>query len=158
MSLHPRSGILPFRVLDLGLSDGHSDICLSFGEERKEDYITLSYRWGDVEPFTTTSLTLKERLYGISEEDLPKTIRDAVNITRLLGKRFLWVDALCILQNSKSDWDTQSAQLGDIYSNAWLNISVDVAENSKAGFLGKQRRNLMQIRNCEHPSLVTGQK
>lgn len=116
------------------------------------DYITLSYRWSASELLTTKSTTLAERLTGIPIDGFPRTLYDAVVVTRKLGKRYLWIDALCILQDSPADWVDQSSRMGEIYGNAWLNISADVAETAEAGFLVD--RNLLEIRACEHPALL----
>lgn len=75
-----------------------------------------------------------------------------MRVTRQLKIRYLWIDALCILQDSEKDWNEQSALLGEIYQNSWLNISADISANSKAGFLAK--RNLLEIRGCKHPTLL----
>ncbi|KAG9243250.1 hypothetical protein BJ878DRAFT_424067, partial [Calycina marina] len=46
---------------------------------------------------------------------LPKTLRDAVVMTRYLGIRYLWIDSLCIIQNSTSDWQFETSRMGSIY-------------------------------------------
>jgi hypothetical protein len=70
-----------------------------------EDYIALSHCWGSTPTITTT--TENERLFreGIDFQALPTTFRDAVTITLGLGYRLLWIDSLCIIQDSKSDWE-----------------------------------------------------
>ncbi|KAF3076409.1 hypothetical protein CFAM422_001645 [Trichoderma lentiforme] len=74
--------------------------------------------------------------------DLPKTIQDAITITRLMGVRYLWVDALCIIQpdndNFLDDWNTEAAQMGNYYSNALFCISALCASDSSEGFLGER--------------------
>lgn len=56
---------------------------------------------------------------------------------RSLNIPFLWVDALCIVQNDEreQDWYEQSGDMCDIYSNAHLVISVDASPSSNFGFL-----------------------
>lgn len=48
----------------------------------------------------------------------PQTLRDAITITKSLGFRYLWIDALCILQDSKGDWEKEAAVMGKVYFNA----------------------------------------
>lgn len=56
-------------------------------------------------------------------------------VTRNLGVSYLWVDLLCILQDSVDDWPKESAVMGDIYANALLVITADAAIDSDSGFL-----------------------
>ena len=54
-------------------------------------------------------------------------------ITRRLGLRFLWIDSLCIIQDSIENWTHESAMIGLVYSNATCNIAATAAEDSSAG-------------------------
>lgn len=58
-------------------------------------YTALSYCWGPTENLTTTSKNLATHTNGILIDNLPRTIRDAVRFTRLLGIEYMWVDSLC---------------------------------------------------------------
>jgi hypothetical protein len=144
-------GRLPQRVLDVGASE--SDTCyLKVDPGITADYATLSYRWGHSQTLTTTKSTLDSRISGISSNSLPRTIKDALIITRHLGLRYLWIDALCIIQDSAKDWEEQSSKMGQIYANAYINISAGSASDTQSGFLN--RRELRTIRSCKHPSLL----
>jgi hypothetical protein len=72
---------------------------------------------------------------------LPRTIQDAVSVTRRLGIRFLWVDALCIIQDSINgeDWTNESSKMADVYGNANLTIAAEAAKDCKItqGFLAR---------------------
>jgi hypothetical protein len=70
---------------------------------------------------------------GIKVDDLPKTFRDAVDVTRRLGVTYLWIDSLCIIQNSKADWRKESFKMGLLYANAYLTLAADGAKNSYEG-------------------------
>jgi hypothetical protein len=102
-------------------------------------YAILSYCWGHGgnQATQTTSENLQQRLVGFSLTDLPKTIRDAVNITQVLGLRYLWVDALCIQQDSDNRPKQQElAAMPDLYAKATIVISAACATHCDAGFLG----------------------
>ena len=71
---------------------------------------------------------------------LPQTIQDAITTTRKLGLRFLWVDALCILQDSMSDKDVEITRMGQIYHNAHVTICAASAERCHDGFLEVRSR------------------
>lgn len=128
--------ILPYRVLDLGFNEIPQDIFLSVGEDRVGSYTALSYCWGkpgSQQDYVTNKENLEPRQKAVDESTFPKTFTDAIVVCRHLGIRFLWIDSLCIVQDSKSDWQTQSGRMGDIYSNASLTISAAVGEDSNAG-------------------------
>lgn len=146
-----RSAKLPYRVLDVGPPDGSQEPPPSIGRDRPGEFVTLSYRWGSAISLTTTKSNLALLAQSVSMSSLPATIRDAVVVTRKLGYRFLWVDALCIIQDSPADWLEQSHLMGQIYGDAALNISADSARDTEEGFL--KERNLHTIRSCRHPSL-----
>ncbi|KAF2185337.1 HET-domain-containing protein, partial [Zopfia rhizophila CBS 207.26] len=96
-------------------------------------YVALSHCWGKTQPLSTTSATIADRLISIPTADMPQTFRDAVLITRELGLEYLWIDSLCIVQDSQEDWEKESAKMGDIYSNSFLTISAAAAEDGKQG-------------------------
>jgi len=81
-------------------------------------YVALSYCWGGTQKVVTTLRTLSEHINTISLEILPRTIRDAIQVTKQLGIRFLWVDSLCIVQDDGVDKDKEIKLMGGIYKNA----------------------------------------
>ena len=66
---------------------------------------------------------------------LPRNFRDAITIARLLTIDFLWIDSLCIVQDSIADWREQSAKMVDVYKNSTITIAATNAERSTDGFL-----------------------
>ncbi|KAL6408690.1 heterokaryon incompatibility protein [Ilyonectria robusta] len=66
---------------------------------------------------------------------MPKTIQDAVTICRQLGVKFLWIDALCIIQGDDSEWNRESPKIAGIFANAILTIAADSADGVEKGFL-----------------------
>ncbi|KIN08982.1 hypothetical protein OIDMADRAFT_110378, partial [Oidiodendron maius Zn] len=127
--------MLPYRVLDLGDKENSQNIFISVGEDRVGSYAALSYCWGKPgsQNYLTTEDNLELRQKAVDISTFPKTFNDAIVVCRYLDIRFLWIDSLCIVQDSKSDWQTQSKRMGDIYSNAALTIAAAVGEDSHAG-------------------------
>jgi len=87
---------LPTRVIDVGSA---ADTNIRLIETKTHlsgtaPYIALSYRWGEGNKLTTTLNTLEEHLKGFLFEDMPRTLQDAVVVTRYLGVNYLWIDAL----------------------------------------------------------------
>ncbi|UPL01781.1 hypothetical protein LCI18_012715 [Fusarium solani-melongenae] len=71
-------------------------------------------------------------------EELPKTFRDTIVVARTLGVRYLWIDALCIIQDSQEDWERESALMGSVYANALCNIPASASDGPEGG-LFRQR-------------------
>lgn len=77
---------------------------------------------------------------------LPATLKDAVWICKKLGMRYLWIDALCIVQNCSKDVDNEVAKMAMIYQKAWLTISVDISKASTEGcFNDGRKHNLLTL-------------
>jgi hypothetical protein len=98
-------------------------------------YVALSYCWGKAGNLTTTKATIADRKSGISWDLLPNSFRDAVTITRGLNMRYLWIDALCIIQDDTSDWEREAAKMAQVYENAFLTIATDAAKDPTRGIL-----------------------
>jgi hypothetical protein len=130
--MHP----LPSRVIDVGPSDGSQEPFLSITNGKEGSWIALSHCWGNTLPLRTTTAT--EKLHRRKITHLPPTFQDAVTITRALGIRFLWIDALCIIQDSQQDWAAESSKMGRIYEDAFLTLQVD-AEDSSVSLLGPRK-------------------
>jgi hypothetical protein len=91
-------------------------------------------------PLLTTTRNIDDRMRSISMNILPATFRDAVTITRNLGIRYIWIDSLCIIQNSKEDWEHEAARMADVYKNSYVTIAAESSGNSHEGIL-KRRYN-----------------
>ncbi|KAK0117211.1 hypothetical protein ONS96_013045 [Cadophora gregata f. sp. sojae] len=96
---------LPTRVLDVGVA-GTRDPFLVESRGQSGEYVALSYCWGDPRfhnVLKTTADTYEKHLERIAFNAMPRTLQDAVTITRRLGLKFLWIDALCIIQGDLDD-------------------------------------------------------
>jgi len=77
-------------------------------------------------------------LHGIPSEELCKTFKDALTVTKALGFNYLWVDSLCIVQDDLEDWRKESALMSKVYGNAILNIAATHAKDGNGGlFAGR---------------------
>ncbi|KAL8387869.1 hypothetical protein RB595_009614 [Gaeumannomyces hyphopodioides] len=105
-------------------------------------YAALSYCWGPAAKaktqLKTTPSTLGERMSGIDSEHMTPVLSDAVAATKALGIRYLWVDALCILQGSdgasQSDWEEQAAVMHEIYSHAHVTLGALASDSCTEPF------------------------
>ncbi|KAH7146694.1 heterokaryon incompatibility protein-domain-containing protein [Dactylonectria estremocensis] len=99
---------------------------------RGEDYLVLSHCWGrpteeEKKRFCTTPENYQDRLQGFSHDDLPRTFQDAVLVTRLLGKQYLWIDALCIIQGPDGDRKSEARTMEDVFACACCTIAASSA-------------------------------
>jgi hypothetical protein len=131
--------VLPTRVVKVDSSSANPCLYVSKPGECAR-YVALSHCWGGLSPLTTTLKTLEKHVEGISFSDLPLTFRDAVMATRALGVEYLWIDSLCIIQDSHDDWISEATRMASVYENAYLTISADAASDCQAGFLAKPAR------------------
>ena len=126
---------LPTRALDLRPPDGSSGLRLHPSEGERAPYATLSYCWGIAQPMMTTEARYPLYLQAIDEHALPKTIQDAIKVTREVGLRFLWVDSLCIIQDSPLDKSHEISRMQHVFRHSYLTILAASAPNANFGFL-----------------------
>ncbi|KAK2041727.1 heterokaryon incompatibility protein [Colletotrichum somersetense] len=131
-SCHSDPCPLPTRVIDVG-ADGHREPRLFITGGAVGRYMTLSHCWGLHPVIRTTSHTIDDHLRALPLDKLPPTFRDAVLITRSLGIQYIWIDSLCIIQNSKEDWELESVKMGTIYASSYLTIAASASPDSTGG-------------------------
>ncbi len=133
------ASILPSRVLDVGSSDTSADVKLFVTNGSSGKYVCLSYCWGPgPQPIQLTRSNLAELTEKITLTLLPTSIQDAILTVRRLGMRYLWVDALCIIQDSSEDKVKEIERMDQIYSNSTLTIAAASASSCSMGFLNKR--------------------
>lgn len=137
----PSPQMLPDRVIDCSNPDRPYIVLTGLdGNLRQGKYITLSYIWGGPQPFmSTTQNILTYATHGLEILKFPKTIREAIVATHGLGIRYLWIDALCILQDSDEDKRRQIGMMAMIYRNSFATIIVACGNDVNEGFLYRDR-------------------
>ncbi|KAH8590526.1 heterokaryon incompatibility protein-domain-containing protein [Bisporella sp. PMI_857] len=135
--------VLPTRVLDVGPLDSSQNPRLCYGGDFKALYFTLSYRWNQdrASDYQTTTSNLEAYHTSIPLSTLPQIMQDAILITRKFGVRYLWIDALCIIQDSEGDWQAEAKEMTRIYHNSTLTISAaaDPTKENKGIFRPRSR-------------------
>lgn len=101
----------------------------------KGRYLTLSHRWGQNSTLRLLKANLGQFKEGILLQYLPKTFREAAMIAAELGYRYLWIDALCIIQDDPQDWLEQSAKMCTVYRNSCCTIAAHTSLWGNLGFL-----------------------
>lgn len=88
-------------------------------------YLTLSHRWSDTEPTNQlTWETIPQFSDQIPISSLSNSFKDAIQITRCLGFRYLWIDSICINQTDSTEQASEIGRMQNIYRYSQLNLSA----------------------------------
>ena len=126
---------LPTRVIYVGskLDSTLPKLHVSHGEHAK--YAALAYCWGGPQRGTLTQQNLPQYLEALDMDETSQTIRDAIHVVRASGLRYLWVDALCIIQDNETDKSQEISKMDHIYTSALFTIVAQSASSAEQGFL-----------------------
>ena len=122
---------MPTRLVDVGEEGKAPRLIATAGSVSQ--YLALSHRWGGACIIQTTRANLEKHKQIIPLEDLCATFRDAIAITKKLGYQFIWIDSLCIIQDSPADWEREAACMATIYQNATLTLAAACATSGDTG-------------------------
>ncbi|KAH0433164.1 hypothetical protein CcaCcLH18_06051 [Colletotrichum camelliae] len=157
---HPmaRENFIPDRLIDVS-NDALKIVPKSEIWQRPETsdprYAALSYCWGKKEDALAqaklTTANMAQRLQSFDFSELTIPIQESVMVTRALGLRYLWVDALCI---TGSDWAVQCAIMDKIYRNAHVTICALGSASCRQGFLQKRAKMTLPFQSRLHPSIT----
>lgn len=128
----------PTRLLELGESTMH--IVLTAKEELLGPYAALSYCWGSNPTFLCLTASNISKLQAATPySKLPIAFQEAICFVKSLSIRYLWIDALCIIQSglgATEDWRSKCTKMQDVYSNCIVNLSLSRSAHPNASFLG----------------------
>lgn len=136
MRLRPERIAMPEWLVDV------VDNCVVPCNSNTARYIALSYTWGNVPCLKHTSENIEQlkkigSLHPNQSRDIPRTVRHAFAITKLLGERYLWVDSLCIAQGeAAASKDLNS--MHHIYANSIICLIALAGTNANHGLRGIQ--------------------
>jgi hypothetical protein len=97
-------------------------------------YAALSHCWGENRHCITTKQTLEERKRNIPWGTMARSFQNAIRLLTKIGIRLIWIDSLCIVQDDLSDWETESAKMAAIYSQARLTIADTIPSDDNSSF------------------------
>ncbi|KAK0750884.1 heterokaryon incompatibility protein-domain-containing protein [Schizothecium vesticola] len=129
--------LLPSRVVDIGNSTSSTVFLREPPAGRRDRYICLSYCWGRSNFVKSTTATIQRHMtQGIAVTDLPRAFQDAIEIVHAFQVRYLWIDSLCIIQDSTADWEKECGRMAEVYSNSFLTIAATRAANPDESCFG----------------------
>jgi hypothetical protein len=120
----------PTRVIDVGPPDGSCIPFLHTSNGNIHEWVALSHRWGNNQPFQTNEANLVAHQSALPWDALPRLFQDAILITRRMGYQYLWIDSLCIVQDSPEDWRQEMTRMGSIYKYCVFLIAADCCYDS----------------------------
>jgi hypothetical protein len=131
------ASFIPTRLIDVQPIEESQDVKLVSLNDQSNDveYVALSHCWGDPDkrPLITTTENLSRHMHCIPFKGLPLTFQNAVELTRDLGHRYLWVDSLCIIQDDSEDWMQESSKMAAVYGCATITLSALSSADSTRG-------------------------
>lgn len=127
----------PTRLVEV-LDDGEAKLVETSETTPAGPYATLSHCWGTSGTFTTTTKNIADLKKRIPFLDLPKTFRDALHFAKSIGVSLIWIDSLCIIQDSAEDWESESRTMLQVYQHAECNLAATASEDSHAGLFSER--------------------
>lgn len=131
--------VTPSRLLKMNVNanGGPKGLCLVETKLIDETalYAALSYCWGGQQEFQLKTATKLQYSRGLSIENLPKILRDAIIVTAHLEISYLLIDVLCIFQDGAQDMRKELAIMSEIYENAIVTIAASRTKSADEGFL-----------------------
>lgn len=116
-------------------------------------YATLSHCWGLELPCVMSRGNRTDRMRGIPWTELPKTFQDAVRYSLELDISYLWIDALCIVQDDPEDWQIQSARMASIYENSYITLAATSSDCGSSGCFQERsmahRERSLEVRDAD---------
>jgi len=149
---------LPTRLIEIDQPETNK-VCLRLSSEldsTTSQYATLSHCWGHSQSLKLTSRSFQRFRSGVEVSELAKTFQDAIFTAQALDIKLLWIDSICIFQDSKKDWQQEAGLMTQVYRNSFLNIAASIAADSDAGFLGERAStvepHVVQTTWTDHPN------
>ncbi|KAH7186800.1 heterokaryon incompatibility protein-domain-containing protein [Fusarium oxysporum] len=134
---HPTgSGFLPTRLVKVAgfrTTVFSTRLCLGKDLPPGTRYLTLSHCWGGADIVKLTKDSLPSFSSDIPLQRLPQNFKDAAAITLFLGCEYLWIDSLCIIQDSVEDWKLEAATMGNVYRYSLCTIAALGAKDPHGG-------------------------
>jgi len=121
---------VPTRLIDVSTAHlPRLTITAGLSDKKDRRYITLSHRWQNRDMPKLLTSNLHELLEGIQPNTLPAVFLDAIDLCRRLSIPFVWIDALCLIQDDPADCDHEISSMGEIYANAFVHMGATRASN-----------------------------
>ncbi|KAF2823095.1 HET-domain-containing protein [Ophiobolus disseminans] len=127
-----RSGLsewLPTRLIDVREKPRLIITGSTIIESNEAWYVNLSYRWLQGSSMVLRRSNMDDLQKEIPLSQLTPVFRDSIYAARRLGCRYIWIDALCIIQDNPEDWAVEASRMGLVYQAAYCNFGASAASH-----------------------------
>jgi len=139
---------LPSRVLDIGDETAKTVVLKEVSTAGISGlYMALSYCWGGADFIKTTTANIHSHTGGIAFSALPQLFQDFIHVARPFV-RYIWIDSLCIVQDSIQDWQHEAGKMEQIYQNSYLTVAAARAQNPHATLFGSREAIVIDSVRC----------
>ena len=128
---------MPARLLQVDDLSPKGDVRITdrvYHNQQEVSFVALSYCWGGDQPHKLTAENLKSCEGILQYAQLPRTIQDAINVTKGLDCGYLWVYSLCILQDDEEEKHREIRKMPFIFARAVVTIAAANASTAFDGF------------------------
>ncbi|EXJ66237.1 uncharacterized protein A1O5_10389 [Cladophialophora psammophila CBS 110553] len=130
---------MPARLVEItGTSETISLRLRQTEEVGSVPFAALSYCWGGEQPMKCDSSNVVLYVTAIPFEKQPQTIKDAARVCQGMGFQYLWIDALCIIQENSTEKSVEIAKMTSIYGSAMVTVVAARSSSATEGFLGER--------------------
>ncbi|KAF2965667.1 hypothetical protein GQX73_g7873 [Xylaria multiplex] len=134
-----RSGVMPARLIEIAITSGTTSLRPRQTDEiGRVRFAALSYCWGSEQPMKCLGSDIVSYRTVIPLNEQPLTIKDAVKVCWEIGIQYLWIDALCIIQDDSNDKSIKIAKMTSIYGSTTVTIAAARLSSAAEGFLGER--------------------
>ena len=136
----------PKRLINVGSETQNPFLVETSSGSQQLKWLSLSYCWGEEPSMKLTTDTMNRLRSGIPLDEFDPTIQDAIWVTRALEITYIWIDALCIIQEDNAkDWNEQASKMNEIYGGSTVTLVVASSNSVRNGFLKKRELQYIPI-------------
>ncbi len=140
---------VPTRLLDISGTPGRAIRVIETDiTSVKGHYCSLSHCWGKIKFQRLLKENREEFMkHGVPWRLFPRNFQEAIEIARALDIKYIWIDSLCIIQDSTQDWKHEASRMHLVYRNSYCNIAIaDSPDSTKGAFRKRNPEDVTPVR------------
>ena len=142
----------PKRLINVGI-ETQNPFLVETSPSQQLRWLSLSYCWGGEPSMKLTTHTMNKLMEGIPLNEFDPTIRDAILVTRALEIPYIWIDALCIIQDHEAkEWSEEASKMDEIYGGSTVTLVAASSKSVTNGFLKERELQYIPILKDNDPA------